>query len=152
MSSLSSPAASSNREYADTYDLLRALLADCGTDACSVGSEGTEQLLLQHRKIKGDQLWSALANEAECHGVAPLIESMITTLWEIETRSRPGRRSASLSRSGESSSPRHRRPRKVRRSIIDSFRWDRRSHHPSQGYGFGAPHLSRTGTVPDAQY
>jgi hypothetical protein len=116
-SQISSRVTSSNEEYADAYDLLRALLADRGTDDCSVASEGTEQGLLRCREIKSGQLWSALADEAEYHGVAPLIEPMITAL----SRKKPEAVSDDVRRAFVTLASYHRRAAVAREKCVDQL-------------------------------
>ena len=112
-----SRATSSSEVCADAYAVTRALLTDRGTDDCSVASEATEQALLQCRDINGAQLWSALADEAEYHGVAPLIEPMITAL----SRKRAGAVPDDVRRAFVALASRHRRAAVAREKCIDQL-------------------------------
>ena len=106
---------SSNEECTDAYGLVRALLTDRGSDDCSVASEATEQAFLQCHKIKGAQLWGTLADEAEHHGVAPLIEPMITAL----SRKRPDAVPDDVRRAFVALASRHRRAAVARDKCVD---------------------------------
>jgi hypothetical protein len=106
-----------NEECTDAYGLVRALLTDRGTDDCSVASAATEQALLQCRDINGAQLWSTLADEAEHHGVAPLIEPMIIAL----SRKRAGAVPDDVRRAFVALASRHRRAAVAREKCIDQL-------------------------------
>ena len=108
---------SSNQECTDAYGLVRALLTDRGSGDCSVASEATEQAFLQCHKIKGAQLWGALADEAEHHGVAPLIEPMITAL----SRKRPDAVPDDVRRAFVALASRHRRAAVARDKCVDQL-------------------------------
>ena len=116
-SRVSSVAASSNEECTDAYGLVRALLTDRGPDDCSVVSEATEQALLQYHKIKGAPICSAFVDEAEHHGVAPLIEPMITAL----SRKRPEAVPDDVRRAFVALASRHRRAAVAREKCIDQL-------------------------------
>jgi Uncharacterised nucleotidyltransferase len=102
-------------ECIDAYGLVRALLSDRGADDCSVASEATEQALLQGHGINRAQLWSTLAEEAEYHGVTPLIEPMITAL----SRKRPAAVPDDVRRAFVVLASRHRRASVAREKCID---------------------------------
>ena len=72
--------ASTDGKIADAYHLARALLTDRGPDDHGVTSEATERRLLRLDSTVRSSLWGALADEAEYHGVAPLLEPMIAVL------------------------------------------------------------------------
>jgi hypothetical protein len=112
-----SRATSSSEVCADAYAVTRALLTDRGTDDCSVASAATEQVLLQCRDINGAQIWSTLAAEAEHHGVAPLIEPMITTL----SRKSAGAVPDDVRRAFVALASRHRRATVAREKCIDQL-------------------------------
>jgi hypothetical protein len=107
----------SNEGFVDAYDLLRALLTDRGTDDCSVASEGTEQRLLQCSKTQSNQLWSSLTDEAEYHGIAPLIEPMITAL----SRKKPEAVPDGVRRALVALASHHRRAAVVREKCVDQL-------------------------------
>ncbi len=72
--------ATTNEEFAGAYDLARTLLTDRGTDDRDIASEATERML-RRRQARGDtHHWRSLADEAEHHGVAPLLEPLIVGL------------------------------------------------------------------------
>ncbi len=110
-------ATSSSEVCADAYAVTRALLTDRGTDDCSVASAATEQALLLCRDINGALIWSTLAAEAEHHGVAPLIEPMITAL----SRKRAGAVPDDVRRAFVALAIRHRRAAVVREKCIDQL-------------------------------
>jgi Uncharacterised nucleotidyltransferase len=70
----------SNEEITDAYCLARALLTDRGADGLGLASEVTSRTLLGWPDSMRVSVWGALADEAEYHGVAPLIEPMIAVL------------------------------------------------------------------------
>jgi hypothetical protein len=67
-------------EFAAAYDVLRALLADFDPADCSGPSETAEHLLRQCCKEERDGIVRALPEEAEYHGVVPLLEASIGAL------------------------------------------------------------------------
>jgi hypothetical protein len=67
-------------EIADAYGLVRALLTDRGPHDRGKVSAATESILLHTHETKLSQLWGAMADEAEYHHVAPLLEPMVTDL------------------------------------------------------------------------
>ena len=96
---------------------MRALLTDRGTEDCSDSSETTEQILLKCDRISGAQFWSALVQEAEHHGVAPLIEPLITAL----SRKRPQVVPDDVRRSFVALASRHRRATAAREKSVDQL-------------------------------
>ncbi len=108
---------SSSEECTDANGLLRALLTDRATNDCSVASEATEQAVLRYHEIRGVPLWSSLADEAEHHGVASLIEPMITVL----SKKRPEAVPDDLRRTFVALASRHRRAAIARERSIDQL-------------------------------
>ena len=101
----------------DAYAVVRALLTDRGANDCGVAGEATEQVLLHCHKIRGGQFWGTLAQEAEHHGVAPLIGPMITAL----ARMRPEIVPDDVRRSFVALTSRHRRAAVAREKCIDQL-------------------------------
>ncbi len=112
-----SGAANADEECADAYDIVRSLLTDRGPNDCGAVSEATEQALLQSHKIKGARISSALADEAEHHGVAPLIEPMITAL----SKKMPDAVPDETRRAFVALTSRHRRAAIVREKCVDQL-------------------------------
>jgi hypothetical protein len=104
-------------ECADAYGIVRALLTDRGTDDCSVVSEVTERTLRCCLEIKDAPFWRTLADEAEYHGVAPLIEPMITAL----SRKRPAAVPDDVRRAFVALASRHRRAAVAREQCVDQL-------------------------------
>jgi Uncharacterised nucleotidyltransferase len=67
-------------EFATAYDVVRALLVDLDAADCNVSGETTERLLCQCRKEERNRIVGALPEEAEYHGVVPLLEASIGAL------------------------------------------------------------------------
>src|SRR4051812_32497256 len=83
-SSISGRAAIVPEEYPDAYAVVRALLTDRGAAGCQLATEHSERILLRHMQAKATPS-STLAEEAEHHGIAPLIAPAIEAL----SRKRP---------------------------------------------------------------
>ena len=62
------------------YDVVRALLAYLDPADCSGSSETADRLLCRCRKEERDRIVRALPEEAEYHGVVPLLEGSIGAL------------------------------------------------------------------------
>ena len=101
----------------DAYAVVRALLTDRGANDCGVAGEATEQVLLDCHKIRGGQFWGTLAEEAEHHGVAPLIGPMITALARLRPEIVPD----DVRRSFVALASRHRRAAVAREKCIDQL-------------------------------
>jgi hypothetical protein len=110
-----SRAATAREELTDAYGVVRALLTDRGLDDHSIPSEASERIFLHCRDAKRDQIWRTLADEAEYHGVAPLIEPMITAL----SRKRPALIPDDVRRAFVALASRHRRAAVAREKCID---------------------------------
>jgi len=110
-------AATANDDCADAYGVVRALLIYRGPDDCSVANEATERILLRCNEIKDAQLWRTLVDEAEYHGVAPLIEPMITAL----SRKRPEAVPDDVRRAFVALASRHRRAAVAREKCVDQL-------------------------------
>jgi Uncharacterised nucleotidyltransferase len=106
-----------NDEYTDAYGVVRALLIDRGPDDCRVASEATERILLRCPEIKDAWFWRTLADEAEYHGVAPLIEPMITAL----SRKKPEAVPDDVRRAFVALASRHRRAAVAREKCVDQL-------------------------------
>jgi Uncharacterised nucleotidyltransferase len=101
----------------DAYAVVRALLTDRGTEDSCHSSAATEQILLESHQTKGPQFWSALVQEAEHHGVAPLIEPMITALSRKKSQIVPD----DVRRSFVALASRHRLATLAREKCIDQL-------------------------------
>ena len=110
-------ATAANQDCVDAYGLVRALLTDRGWNGCGVASEPTEQLLLRCHEIRNAQLWSTLADEAEYHGVTPLIEPMIAAL----SRKRPEVVPDDVRQAFVALASRHRRAAVAREKCVDQL-------------------------------
>jgi hypothetical protein len=66
--------------FATAYDVVRALLVDLDAADCNVSSETAERFLCQSRKEERNRIVGALPEEAEYHGVVPLLEASIGAL------------------------------------------------------------------------
>lgn len=67
-------------EFADAYDVVRALLTDRGPEDLGMASARTERMLRHYHALGETRHWSTLADEAEHHGIASLIEPLIGAL------------------------------------------------------------------------
>jgi Uncharacterised nucleotidyltransferase len=110
-------ASTPNQEFADAYDVLRGLLIDRGPDDRNLGSAATERTLLQCPCINGVQLWGTLAEEAEHHGLTPLVEPVIAAL----ARKRPDLVPDDVRRAFVVLASRHRRAAAVREKSVDQL-------------------------------
>jgi Uncharacterised nucleotidyltransferase len=110
-------ASTPNEEFADAYDVLRGLLIDRGPDDSGLGGTGTELALLQCCGTSGAQLWGTLADEAEHHGVTPLVEPVIARL----ARKRPDLVPDDVRRAFVALTRRHRRAAATREKSIDQL-------------------------------
>ena len=73
-------AARPDQEFADPYDIVRALLTARGADDRGIDSAPAVDLLRRCRAQADRQLWSDLPGEAEHHGVAPLLAPLLARL------------------------------------------------------------------------
>ena len=99
----------------DAYGVLRALLTLRGADDGGLLRERAALLWPSAEGTQDDPPWSSLADEAEYHGVAPLIGPMIAALSATQTdQEKVGRVFGVLVR-------RHRRASTVREACIDEL-------------------------------
>lgn len=101
-------------EIKDAYGLARALLTSRGPEDQGLS---TAEPALEHFSSKSlhNSLWEALAEEAEYHGVAPLLEPMVHLL------SRQMRIPEQVKRAFVALASRHRRAAVTRESCIDEL-------------------------------
>jgi hypothetical protein len=78
--SMCSTAGESSEAHADAYDVVRALLGARELDDHDTASSEGRRILLSFRGAERPELWAKLAEEAEYHGIAPLLEPMISAL------------------------------------------------------------------------
>ena len=104
-------------EPADAYALLRVLLSERGPDDRGLESEAAAQILLRHPAAAAPSFWRQLADEAEYHGVAPLIAPMIAALF----RNSPSTVPEEARRAFLALASRHRRASAVREECIDGL-------------------------------
>jgi hypothetical protein len=104
-------------EPADAYGVLRALLSERGPDDRGVESEAAAQILLRHPAAAAASFWGQLADEAEYHGVAPLIAPMIAALSGKSPSTVP----EDARRAFLALASRHRRASAVREECIDGL-------------------------------
>jgi Uncharacterised nucleotidyltransferase len=69
-----------NESITNPYDFARALLSDRGPDGDGFTREATARILLRFETAMSTSIWGALADEAEYHGIAPLLEPIISVL------------------------------------------------------------------------
>jgi hypothetical protein len=67
-------------EVASPYEVLRALLAFAGSETCEDDAIRIDRIV--GRWCANDRAWSALADEAEFHGVTPLLAPMVIARFE----------------------------------------------------------------------
>ena len=67
-------------EFADSYDVLRALLASYEGGRENVTPDGARRTVFRCYEAQRPELLANLADEAEYHGVAPLLEPSISAL------------------------------------------------------------------------
>jgi hypothetical protein len=76
----SRPASIANDGFADPYDLVRALLVARDAPDRDIIGDVAERTVLRCPPDLHGELWRRLPDEAEYHGVAPLLEPMISSL------------------------------------------------------------------------
>lgn len=102
---------------ADAYGVVRALLAARGADDRGVAGATAACLPPHFPNAYDDPVWNTLADEAEYHGVAPLIEPMISAL----SRTRPDAVPEDVRRAFAALASRHRRAAAAREQCIDQL-------------------------------
>ena len=66
--------------FTNVHEFARALLTDRGPDDHGIGSKRATRVLLDADATLRALLWAALADAAEDHGIAPLLEPVISAL------------------------------------------------------------------------
>jgi Uncharacterised nucleotidyltransferase len=107
--------ATAGEKITDPYDLARALLSERGPHDNGFARGAGAHSLLHFDEPMSASIWRALADEAEYHGIAPLLEPMIAALTSrLEVPDEVRRAFVALA-------SRHRRAAVVREACIDQL-------------------------------